>query len=485
MAFRVALISLPIVHRTGDAFGDIPYMSTGVMYLAGYLRMNGVDVSVIDGFGLAPARYYRIDGELSAVGLTEDEILAHLGHANLVGISVHAGMSHSFALRLAKKIKTARPEVVVVAGGHHPSAVYQEFLAGGFDYVVVGEGEHALLRLTQYLGDGIGDVGDIPGLARPGCSPSPNVPETDLDTFGFVAADLLPLDNYWALRMAHAPVRGRYMAITTSRGCPYACRFCTTPRLLGRHWRTRSPHHVADEIEALVRQYGVEDIIIQDEVFGARKRVALDLAHEIVRRGLKVRLHLPSGVKVETIDEEVLTALREAGLEYMCLAPESGSDRILAKMNKPMDTRQLLRLVAHARKLGIRMGAFFVLGFEDETDEDRRQTQDLVVELTKRGVDEVSLFIWTPLPGADAFESETGWSRYEDLNWSPCWRRDYARLNRFRRRLYGRWLLTKALYHPVDLCCSLLRTLTGQYALKSEMALRRIILHRCRWGGAR
>lgn len=475
MGFGVCLINLPIVHRTGDPFGDIPFMPTGVMYLAGHLRARGVEVSILDGFGLAPARHYRLDGQLGAVGLTEDEIVARLGDARLVGVSVHSGMSHHFALRLAAKIRAARPGVPLVAGGHHPSAVWGEFLAGGYDYVAVGEGEAPLLHLARSLRDGVDDTDRIPGLACAGAPPTPAVREEDLDACGFAAADLLPLENYWALGMSHAPVRGRYIAITTSRGCPFNCRFCTTPRLLGRQWRTRSPRHIADEIEFFARRHGVEDIIIQDEAFGTRRDIARGLAEEIIARGLKVRIHLPSGVRLESLDEETLAALRAAGLVYMCLAPESGSERVRERMGKPLDTARLLRIASCARRLGIRVGAFFILGFEGETEEDRRMTRGLAAALTRRGLDEISVFIWTPLPGAEAFGGATGWARYEDLNWSPAWRRDYPALRRARRRLYLRWLAEKALFHPVELGLSLARALSGHCELKGEAALRRML----------
>jgi radical SAM superfamily enzyme YgiQ (UPF0313 family) len=477
MGFKVALINLPIVHVTGDPFGDIPFMPTGTAYLAGYLRDNGVDVKIIDAFGLAPRRYYRIDDQLSAVGLTHEEIVERLAGEDIVGMSIHSGMSHGFALRLAAMVREALPHTTLVAGGHHPSVVYGDFLAAGVDCVCIGEGEAPLLALVRALRDGKGDPQRIPGLAWAGIPPEPAPLEQDLDRFGFAALDLLPLENYWSLGMSHAPVRGRYMVISTSRGCPYGCRFCTTPQLLGRKWRTRSPEHIVTEIERAAHDHGITDVIIQDEVFGVRKEITLAIAREIVARDLHVRLYLPSGVKAETFDEETLDALRKAGLEYLCLAPESGSARVLEKMGKPMDFKRLYKVIKFARKSGIRMGAFFILGFEDENDEDRRLTRDLLRKLTRMGVDEVSIFIWTPLPGADAFASETGWTRYEDLNWSPSWRGNFARLRQFRSTLFRDWLVTKALCHPLDITRSAVRVLTGRYSLKSEMAVRRILGH--------
>lgn len=477
MAPKVVLINLPIVHVTGDPFGDIPFMPTGTAYLAGYLRDNGVDVRIVDAFGLAPRRYYRIDDQLSAVGLTCEEITARLAGEDIVGISVHSGMSHGFALRLASMIREGLPNATLVAGGHHPSVVYNDFLAAGFDCVCIGEGETPLLALVQCLGGGMSVPRRIPGLAWAGVPPEPAPLEQDLDRFGFAALDLLPLESYWSLGMSHAPIRGRYMVISTSRGCPYGCRFCTTPQLLGRKWRTRSPEHIAAEIERAVRDHGITDVIIQDEVFGVRRETTLEIAREITARDLCVRLYLPSGVKAETFDEETLGALRKAGLEYLCLAPESGSPRVLDKMGKPVDFERLFRIVRCARKLGIRMGAFFIVGFEDENDEDRRLTRTLLQKLVRLGVDEVSIFIWTPLPGADAFSSETGWTRYEDLNWSPRWRHNYARLRQFRGRLFRDWLMARVICHPIDVARSACRVWSGHYALKSEMAARRMLGH--------
>ena len=477
MGFKVTLINLPIVHQTGDPFGNIPFMPTGVSCLAGYLRQEGVDVSIIDAFGSAPKQFYKIDDSLSAFGLTEDEIVERLDDEQLVGISVHAAVSHSFSLRLAAKIKARNPNVILVAGGHHPSVVCKPFLEGAFDYICYSEGEKPLLSLVEHLRDGTGELSEIAGLITPATVAAVASFEQNLDNLGFGAMDLLPLDNYWSLGMSHAPVQGKYMVITTSRGCPYNCRFCTTPLLQGRKWRTRSPKHIVDEIEKAIQDYGVEDVLIQDEVFGVRKEIVMQFVKEVTDRKLKFRLYLPSGTKVETFDEEMFGELRKIGLQHICLAPESGSTRILEKMQKPMDYEKLIRLVKFARKIGIKMMANFVIGFEDETDEERKETAELVLKLTKLGVHEASLFIWSPLPGAAAFESETGWSRYEDLNWSPRWRASYAKLNRFRKRLYMRWLLTKILYHPIDLLRSGWNVITGHYELKSEMALRRILQH--------
>lgn len=475
MGFKVTLINPALVHLTGDPYSSIPYMPTGLLYLAGYLEKKGIPVSILDGFGLAPRRSFTIDGQLSGMGLTETEIVERLDDAPLIGIGVHSGMSHEYVLRLALAIRKKYPGSVLIAGGNQASVVPGPFIEGGFDYVCVGEGEYPLEALACCLRDGQGDPRAIPGLTGAGFA-VPQAPfEEDLDRFGFAALHLLPLENYWALAMQHAPVQGRFMVVTTSRGCVYNCRFCTTPRVLGRRWRTRSAGNVADEIEQAVARYGVTDVIIQDELFGCRREQAVAFAEEILRRNLRIRFSLPSGVKVETMDEAAMEALYRAGLRYLVFAPESGSERVLKNMNKPMDFDKLRRLIVFAKRLGIRLNCVFVLGFEDENAADRELTRKLALEVTRMGVEEISLFIWSPLPGADAFESETGWTRYEELNWTPRWRRDYAILKSFRNRLYLQWALTKLLYQFPGCLRSAVNILRGRYELKMEMAAGRVL----------
>ncbi|NLV43642.1 MAG: B12-binding domain-containing radical SAM protein [Candidatus Hydrogenedentes bacterium] len=475
MAFKVTLINPALVHLTGDPYSSIPFMPTGLLYLAGYLEKKEIPVSILDGFGLAPRRLFRIDDQLSGFGLTETEIVERLDDAPLIGIGVHSGMSHEYVLRLARAIKDNYPDTILIAGGNHVSVVPQRFIEGGFDYVCIGEGEYPLEALARCLRDGTGDPRAIPGLAGPDFAAPPAPFEEDLDRFGFAALHLLPLENYWGLGMQHAPVQGRFMVLTTSRGCIYNCRFCTTPKVWGRQWRTRSAAHVADEIEHAQECHGITDVIIQDELFGCRREQAAAFAEELLRRDIQVRLSTPSGVKVETMDEETIALLHRVGLRYLVFAPESGSPRVLKNMNKPMDFDKLRRLVMFSQKLGIRLNCVFVLGFEDENDEDRRLTRNLALELTRLGVDEISLFIWSPLPGSDAFESETGWKRYEELNWTPRWRGNYRVLMGFRNRLYCAWAMTKLRYQFFGCLRSAVNILRGRYELKMEMAAGRML----------
>jgi radical SAM superfamily enzyme YgiQ (UPF0313 family) len=129
-------------------------------------------------------------------------------------------------------------------------------------------------------------------------------------------------------------------------------------------------------------------------------------------------------------------------------------------------------------KVGIRSQACFVLGYPGETEYDLRMTWDLVHELTRVGVDEIALFIITPVPGSSIYDEFAGFSSLSQLNFSPTWRIDYGRLNRFRVSLYFRFLLWKLRYHPLKLLKQPLNFLRRRFETKMEMVPYRALVLR-------
>jgi len=117
-------------------------------------------------------------------------------------------------------------------------------------------------------------------------------------------------------------------------------------------------------------------------------------------------------------------------------------------MNKPFNLDHAVRMINKMNRVGIYSQACFVLGYPGEDDKDRQMTRQLVHDLTKVGVDEIAIFIITPVPGSAIFENFYGYIDYSQLNFSPSWRRDYIKLNRIRLNLYRHFLLWKFRYHP-------------------------------------
>lgn len=471
---KVALIAPPLLGYKGDPFGNIPSLPTGVPYLAAYLRKYGQDVSIVDCFGESPHQVRPFKEFYEARGLSPAEVIARLpADIGLAGIGVHSGAAHGLAIELIQAIKNWNPDVPVVMGGAQATILYQVFLDAGADYVVLSEGEQSLLELAEAL-EGKGTIEAIDGLAwRGGVNPRTRFIE-DLDSVPFPAIDLLPMQNYWDLKYAHGPVNGPYTFMLTSRGCPYGCEFCATPRVWQRRWRARSAKNVVDEMEHYVRDYDIRDYHIQDDNFTVRRDRVWEICQEIIGRQLDVTWCLPSAVKAEPIDPETLHIMREAGCRYIAFSPESGSERVLKLMNKPVDLEHMKIMVEAAHKEGMKTQACFVLGFPGETDEDLELTRCYANDLTRRGVDEISFFIMSPVPGAAAFDKyKWDFDDYEGLCWSPRWREDYDALKRARVKLYANFFWTRFWSHPLDLLGHVPHILTGRHETKAEMAVSR------------
>ena len=139
-------------------------------------------------------------------------------------------------------------------------------------------------------------------------------------------------------------------------------------------------------------------------------------------------------------------------------------------MDKPFNHQRALELLKRLNKNRVTTQACFVLGYLNETDEDRKLTQKYIKELVKAGVDEVALFIMTPIPGTYTFDKvEKNYDNYSQLTFSPKWRADYRKLSSFRVRTYMKFLLWKMRYHPLKLFKQFLNFLTGRFNTKMEM----------------
>jgi radical SAM superfamily enzyme YgiQ (UPF0313 family) len=195
-----------------------------------------------------------------------------------------------------------------------------------------------------------------------------------------------------------------------------------------------------------------------------------DIALEIMKRDLDIVWKIVAGTKVETIrSEDTIDILARSGCEYISISPETGSPRVLKLMRKPFSLDHAVKMVKRMNQVGIHSQACFVLGFPGEEREDLEKTWNLVHDLTKMGVDEIALFIITPVPGSAIFDEFAGYTSLSEMNFSPSWREDYYDLNRFRLRTYAHFLWWKFRYHPLKILRQPLNFLRRRYDTKMEM----------------
>jgi len=223
-------------------------------------------------------------------------------------------------------------------------------------------------------------------------------------------------------------------------------------------------------MEHWIKILGVSEFHIEDLNPTIRKERMIEISKEIISRNLKVSFKFGAGTKIETMDEESIEWMAKAGLTYLSCSPESGSPAILKAMDKPFDHERALQLIKHLHKHGVTTQACFVLGYLNETDYDRKLTRNYAKRLVKAGIDEIALFIMTPIPGTYTFDKvEKGYDNYSQLTFSPKWRKEFKKLSSFRVNLYMSFLFWKMLYNPLKLFKQPVSFLTGRFNTKMEM----------------
>ncbi len=484
---RIALINPNIVSQKDDFSGSgIPYLPIGLAYLASYLRERGHTVHVIDAFGLASERI-RATRTHFIQGLSAGEAADRIpGDTDIIGFYAHLTVTHTALLDLIRAARLRFPSLPTLAlenvnkvNSYSLRRVARDFFASGVDHIVLGYLERRTGRLLEAIEAG----GTLPALAgvlsqsrsgrfRP---PDDTGPAADLDGLPFPAWDLFPLDNYWRLGYSHAPFTSRrYLALLTSRGCPFRCGFCVSPEVSGRRWHARSPENVADEIQYMKRRFGVSEFHIEDLNPTLGRERMIRLSQILLERKLEVTWKLAQGTKLESLDEETIREMARAGCRYVSFSPESGSPRVHGLMDKPVDLPYALRVTRWLKRSRVFSQACFVIGYPDENDGDRELTAALVGRLARIGVDEVAVFIITPMPGSRLFRPLGGAERpFENLTFTPTWRRDYRRLAAYRKRVYLRYFLFKLIFHPLRTFGYALSLATGHFETKVEMTIYR------------
>ena len=372
-------------------------------------------VSIID----APTEGWKnledMDETKYRVGLSVRTIAERVGQWNPEVIIIEIPFSgwSKTAFEVASTVKNVNKNVVTVLFGQHPSARPLECLSNSdVDFVVVGEPENTVFELVNAFELGKQDFKKIDGLGfreigKPVLTGKRAVIE-DLDSLPFPARHLLPMKIYYEA-VKEIPLRGEirkpWTIMITSRGCPYNCVFCSNCIVWGKAWRARSPKNVVDELEHLVKTYGIKQIDFSDDNMTLDKKRMADICELIVERGLHVEWFTPNGIRADTLDEPMLRKMKSAGCKKIRIAPESGVQRVVNDViGKNLNLKSVEQAVIACRKVGVKVGCFFVIGLIGETKADIEKTIEFAYKLRRLGADNFIFSIAMPLYGTAFYE---------------------------------------------------------------------------------
>jgi len=285
------------------------------------------------------------------------------------------------AIDEARRLKAAHPGLVVVLGGAHPSGDPEECLRTGVvDYAVVGEGEIALVELLGAIREGRvpGGIAGVWSLRDGEVVAGGSATVPDVNELPRPAYDLIGLERYFQLDSPwHFPKSQRAVQFITERGCPYQCSYCH--EIHTKKFRGMAPETVLDQIEWLVREYRVGELMIVDDIFNFDLERAKQICRGIVARKLRVHLQFPNGVRGDRFDEELMGLMKQAGAHYLAIAIETVSEKFQKLVRKNLKSDRARDAVGWARKHGIEVSGFFMIGFPGETCEEVQATLDFAV----------------------------------------------------------------------------------------------------------
>jgi anaerobic magnesium-protoporphyrin IX monomethyl ester cyclase len=411
---RVCLINPPRIQP--KLWGKpAAFQPLDVAYVAAVLEKDH-DVNIID----CPTEGWRnlqeIDGAKYRLGLSKEEIAKRIAQwkPNLVIITVPFSGWWQTAFEAASAVKSVDSEIKTALIGLHPSAKPLESLAHpNIDFVVMGEPELTVQELVSVLEkSGVADLQKIKGLGftlngEVVINP-PRPVLDDLDSLPFPARHLLPMKELFEA-VKKTPIRGEIRKpcarVLTSRGCPNNCIFCSNHIVMGKKWRGRSPENVVDELEQIVRTYGVKQVDFEDDNLTFNKKRMVAICDLIVQRGLDIEWYTPNGVRADCLDAELLAKMRNCGCQRIMVAPESGVQRVVNQIiRKNQDLKRVEDAIVAARKVGIKVSCFFILGFIGETQEDIKATINYAYLLRQLGADRFYFSYATPLVGTELFD---------------------------------------------------------------------------------
>jgi len=300
-------------------------------------------------------------------GLSRAKVLEKVRTADVLGLSCYTDNRFE-CFDFAQDARKLRPDIKIIIGGAHTHYLHKKILEHYpfIDVVVRGEGEETLLELLQDK-----PYQDIRGITwRQGNNifVNPDRPFIkDIDSL-YIDYSLFPnLENYEGdLEVSQKIRQRRTLHLTCSRGCPYRCIYCSNEHWR-RTWRAVSPQVLVERVGELVEKYRVEHIRFFDDLFTAYEEWVLEVCHLIQQAKLPLTFRVLCRAGTS---QRVLQALKRAGCVGVGFGVESGSDRILRRINKKVTSQMIYDTIWQCKQEGLWTIGSFIISLPDQTLED-------------------------------------------------------------------------------------------------------------------
>jgi anaerobic magnesium-protoporphyrin IX monomethyl ester cyclase len=351
----------------------------GLGYLAESVKEN-VEVKVID----------------LLLGHTTENTIEEIKkfQPDVIGITLFSfDFLNSYKLINRIKKETKLP---IILGGAHISCFKEDVLKKtNADYAIYSEGEIPLKEFCD--GKPVEEINgfiyrkDNQIIINP-----PNLP-INLNQLTYPKYADFELDKYGFVKEGRIP-------IATARGCPYKCNYCSAHMTVGRGFRARSPENVLDELKYWHNKH-FKTFEIIDDCFNYDIERAKKICDLIIENKMKIKIRCGSGIRANHVDEELLTKMKKAGLEYTAYGLESGNQKILNRMRKGITIEQAMKTFRLTSRAGINFSVNFIIGHAEETYEKATETLNLANRILKENKNcYVNFHNMIPYPGTEIYD---------------------------------------------------------------------------------
>lgn len=358
----------------------------GLGYIASILRQMGHSVSLID-----------LNVENKSFDVIERELVSL--DCEVIGIG-GLTTTYNFVKRFSIFIKKVKPKARIIAGNMVSTATPELLLRNSdVDICVIDEGEETVKELIHKIKD-FPNVEDVKGIIfkKNGriIATNPRERIKNLDRLPFPAWDLFAMETY-INNPIHTEYGRRSINVSTVRGCPFQCIYCSRP--FGRRVYMRSPDNIISEIKELKRLYRIEYIAFSDDLFMTNRKWIEDVCDNLIKENGDIGWG--ASARVNLVDLDLLKKMKKAGCEVLSYGFESGSQKILDNMKKGVKVEQAERAIEITRKARIKVMGSFMIGMIGETEETVNETIGFI---KRTGLTLHRFFYTTPYPKTVLYE---------------------------------------------------------------------------------
>jgi anaerobic magnesium-protoporphyrin IX monomethyl ester cyclase len=319
---------------------------------------------------------------------------------DIIGITTNISIAYA-ACELALRIKLHSHGMRIIMGGPWATANYNFILKHKIgNYVALGEGEYTFKEFLHRLEQNI-PIDDLEGFAFLNLegeivsNPMKHFIQ-DLDALPYPAWEYFPPSNKYFNNYRHLPL----YPIMVTRGCPYGCIHCTKI-IHGYQIRKRSVEHVIGEIKYLKEKFNVKEIIIIDDNFTQDVEYAESILDAIAKARLNIYILMPNGIRADTLNPQLLSKMKRAGVYGFSIGVESGVQHIVNRIGKKLDLQKVRYAAKLAKEFGFLWRAFFILGLPYDSLDTMRQSVQFAKEIDP---DFAYFFIAKAFPGSKMYD---------------------------------------------------------------------------------